>query len=703
MKHWIPLLAALLLLPNLHQAQNAKSLEFKAIKLGLRGAEDVPKDYPFVQLYSIEAPRPDGPSVRDHLANLKIQQALAHPRNRSTVLNKVLTDSLTVTDGRQLIQLINGFEYPVSPGIPSDNSLAISKDGILLLAFNSALGGYDLNTGEMLYTTARYPLGFIGLPFNGPSSNFYDPKVLYDEQHDRFILVFLRGNLPNTSGIIVAFSTTNDPRDGWNAYLLSGNPLSNNRWTDFPTIAITKDELIFTANFIVPNEPWQTGFDGSMIWQMGLSDGYSGASDIDSRLWYDIFFNGKYIRNIHAVPNAEKPDRDDLFLLSNRNFSLSNDTTFLVHLSGKRDDPNTHLEIKALIADQAYGVPPNAWQEDTDTTDPGSGFDTNDGRILGAFYVNDHIQFVSNTMIASNGRPGIYHGIINDPYDSNPILTTDYISHPRLDLGYPNIVWTGRQSCERQSILGFNHTSFTDYPGFSAVYFSDLGEYSPITYIKKGENYVNRHSGRYERWGDYFGLQRDPNNPSEVWASGYFGKIDRQNGVYAAKVLSPDTMHLSLSASSEGTNTLCQGAIEAIASGGLEPYRYWFNGEESMSSTSSGFCLGDTVTVTTEDALGCKMSKDLILGLSNAAVKNSVYPNPSTDQAIVRFTLTKGGDLQAVLSNSDGKQIQVLKEVYSGAGTYELSFQTTFLSAGIYFVSIYLDEDRILSEKLIRP
>ncbi len=701
MKHWLPLFL-ILFLPKVPFAQDAQSLDFRAIKLGLTGLEAVPEDYPFAQLYSLEAPRPDGPSVRDYLSHLKIQQALAHPRNRSFVLNKTLSDSLEVTDGRQLIQLINGFEYPVSPGIPSDNTLAISKGGILLLAFNSAIGGYDLNTGEMLYSTARYPLGFIGLPFNGPSDNFYDPKLLYDEVNDRFILVFLRGNLPNTSGIIVAFSNTNDPRDGWNAYLLPGNPLSNNRWTDFPTIAITKDELIFTANFIVPNEPWQTGFDGSMIWQMGLSEGYAGASDIDSRLWFDIRYNGKYIRNIHAVPSAERPDRDDLFLLSNRNFSLSNDTVFLVHLSGKRDDPNSTLEIKALIADKPYGVPPNAWQKDTDTTDPGSGFDTNDGRVLGAFFVNDHIQFASNTIITSNGRPGIYHGIIQDPYDSNPILTANYLSHPRLDLGYPNIVWTGTQRCEKQSIIGFNHTSPTDFPGFSAVFYSDLGEYSPITYIKKGDNYVNRHGGKYERWGDYFGLQRDPNNPSEVWASGYFGKIDLQNGVYSAKVLSPDTLHLSLMASSDGSNALCTGSVQALAFGGIEPYRYWFNGEESFSSTQSGFCLGDTVEVTTEDAIGCKMTKQLILGLDNAQIKNSLYPNPSDNQAAIRFTLAQGGELKAVLSNSDGKQLQIIKQDYRNAGTYELSFQTSFLSSGIYYVSIYLNDERISSEKLIR-
>ena len=701
MKIWLPIFIVLFI-PSIHLAQEAKSLDFKAIKLGLTGLDEVPDDYPFAQLYSVEAPRPDGPSVRDYLSNLKAQQGLENPRKYSTVMQKTLSDSLEVTDGRQLIQIINSFEYPVSPGIPSDNSLAISKGGILLLAFNSALGGYDLNTGEMLYSTARYPLGFIGLAFNGPSDNFYDPKLLYDDENDRFILVFLRGNLPNTSGIIVAFSNTNDPRDGWNAYLLPGNPLSNNRWTDFPTIAITKEELIFTANFIVPNEPWQTGFDGSMIWQMGLAEGYSGASDIDSRLWFDIRYNGKYIRNIHAVPHAERPDRDDLFLLSNRNFSLSNDTTFLVHLIGKRDDPNTTLEIKALVADKAYGVPPNAWQKDTDTTDPGSGFDTNDGRVLGAFFVNDHIQFTSNTIINSNGRPGIYHGIINDPYDQDPILTADYISHSRLDLGYPNVVWTGTQFCERQSIIGFNYSSPIDYPGFSAISYSDLGEYSPITYIKKGDNYVNRHAGKYERWGDYFGLQRDPNNPSEVWASGYFGMINLQNGVYSAKVLSPDTMHLSLLATTEGSNVLCTGTVEAIALGGIEPYRYWFNNIESLSSTQGGFCLGDTVLVTTEDAIGCKITKSLVLGLNNSQLKNSLYPNPSENMAAMRFTLEKGGQIKAVLSNSDGKQLQIIKQDYRNAGTYELSFQTSFLSTGMYYVSIYLDDERISTEKLVR-
>ncbi|MEZ5014184.1 MAG: hypothetical protein R2794_07820 [Chitinophagales bacterium] len=35
-------------------------------------------------------------------------------------------------------------------------------------------------------------------------------------------------------------------------------------------IAITEHELFFTINLIIPDEPWQTGFSETLIWQMDL-------------------------------------------------------------------------------------------------------------------------------------------------------------------------------------------------------------------------------------------------------------------------------------------------------------------------------------------------------------------------------------------------------------------------------------------------
>ena len=121
--------------------------------------------------------------------------------------------------------------------------------------------------------------------FSLPFGSYYDPKVIYDKDYDRFVLVFLKNTVPATSEIIVGFSKTNNPIDGWHVYKLPGNPLSNNRWTDFPSIALTDSSLFITGNLIVPNVSWQVGFDGSVLWEMKKNLGFNGASSVNPKLY----------------------------------------------------------------------------------------------------------------------------------------------------------------------------------------------------------------------------------------------------------------------------------------------------------------------------------------------------------------------------------------------------------------------------------
>ena len=59
-------------------------------------------------------------------------------------------------------------------------------------------------------------------------------------------MVFLVGNNPVNNHICVAFSSTNDPLDDWNVYMLVGDALDTNHWTDYPAISITDDDLFIT-------------------------------------------------------------------------------------------------------------------------------------------------------------------------------------------------------------------------------------------------------------------------------------------------------------------------------------------------------------------------------------------------------------------------------------------------------------------------
>jgi hypothetical protein len=92
--------------------------------------------------------------------------------------------------------------------------------------------------------------------------------------------------------------------------------------------------------------------------------------------------------------------------------TFSNDTVFLLHITGHQDDPNVELVVDYRKLDNPYGVPPYAVQ-------PRDSMDTNDARILDAFEHNGTIQWVSNSMDFSTGRSGVYHGFIHLPQLQN--------------------------------------------------------------------------------------------------------------------------------------------------------------------------------------------------------------------------------------------------------------------------------------------
>ncbi len=469
-------------------------------------------------LQVIEQPNPsedNNPAIKDSLANLY--------RNKK---NSASTKNLrTASAPASPIVGLNFQGNGYNSSTPNDNEIAIANNGQLISVQNSTIFRRNTITGTNLGTQS---LASWCTSLNNTGSK-YDPKVIYDPEANRFIVVCLAGYLSGNTGIIVGFSRTDSANGLYNLYKLPGNPFNDSLWSDYPMIAVNHNELFISVNLLHDNQSWQTGFVQTIIWQLNKWDGYDSLT-INTELHSNINYNGRPVRNLCPVEGGGFPDPGPaMFFVSDRNLAASNDTVFLVRIADTANAVGNFINVIALTSPTSYFMPPNA-------REPGNlgNMATNDSRILGAFIQNDIIQFVNNTMDTSTGNCAIYHGKIISA-SAFPNLSTTIIGDTSLEFGYPNIAWVGQVPSDNSAIISFLHTDSTTFPGMSAIVTDGNGLYSTRTLVKAGLGYINVLNGD-ERWGDYSGIQRKYDVGGTCWVNGMFGLSTHSHATWVAQL-----------------------------------------------------------------------------------------------------------------------------------------------------------------------
>ena len=420
---------------------------------------------------------------------------------------------------------INGFDGNTPDGsIPEDNHLAVSNDEQIISVVNSSIAIFD-RTGVILRqrTLESFTSGLA------VGQNKFDPRIMYDHTIDKFIFVCLAGNRSTTSSIIMGFSVTNDATGDWNMYEISGNPRGDNTWTDYPMIAISDTELFISGNLIIDDISWQQGFAESLIFQISKNDGFAG-DPLDVMLWNNIKYEDGFIRNLYPMKYGGDELGANLYFMSNRNFAVTNDSIFIIELTGPQDDPSTELKIDVRVADFEYGAPPIANQPE------GHLLETNDARVLDGYVLDDRIHFVGNTVNQSTGFADVYHGIVNDVTGSKTV-TGELISNGNVEYGYPSLAWTGSDVTDDECIILLNHTAIDKNPGISAVYYNGVTGHSDPVEVKEGRSHIDQF---VDRWGDYSGCQRKYNEPGIVFTSASFGGSRNSALTYINEIAKPN-------------------------------------------------------------------------------------------------------------------------------------------------------------------
>ena len=399
---------------------------------------------------------------------------------------------------------------------PPDNNLAISDNGYIVSLINSNIRVYSENGSKLFDKSLGDFFSTLGL-----SDFFYDPRVIYDPVEDKFILVTLHGNTPADSKIVVSFSKTQNPTQGWWTYAINGNFLDNSTWFDFPSIGISGEDLFISGNLFNSNDVFnqavilqidkQAGFiGGSIYWESfnNVTDGFGSPSFTVTPVSYG--FDGSYGPGIYLVS------------------TLSGGGGY-AHLYDVTGNVEEEQDIFAYeVSTPSYSPPADAEQLLTNKL-----LDIGDCRVLGGFFADGTIHYIHATDFG-----GGYGGFRYNRMDVAG-QTITYVNYGQnlYDYGYPNLVSIGTANTEKSVLISFLRSSKSTFPEFRAISIDEAMNVSSSLEIKTGEYFINITAENVQRWGDYSGACRKYSavNPI-VWVSGCYGKQNSTYGTWIAEL-----------------------------------------------------------------------------------------------------------------------------------------------------------------------
>lgn len=385
---------------------------------------------------------------------------------------------------------------------PSDNSMAISNGGYVVTTNNDGCEYYD-PAGTLLYSQ------YWADVFADPSltSILYDPKIVYDSQEDRFVLIVLHGSTGSTSQVIVSFSKTNNPIDGWWVYNLTGNPLNNDCWFDYPNVGVSNDEVFVTGNLFTTSGT----FNQAIVYQIPKGPGFSGGA-----------FNWQYWS---GLDNTILTATTLIPAMSGQQGNVGPGMYFVSNQSGGNNkivlwDLTSNISGNPQLNN--YSVNTTAYSPSADANQQGSGetLDNGDCRIQNAFYLNGLIHFVFHSDVGS-GWNGINYNRLNVSSATN--VSTKFGQAGSFDISYPAVASFSTNSTDKSVMIAYLRSSPSIFPEVRVINCDNDLNWSNSTLVKAGEASVDILTGN-ERWGDYTGVGRRHNSATpKIWLAGCYG------------------------------------------------------------------------------------------------------------------------------------------------------------------------------------
>ena len=370
---------------------------------------------------------------------------------------------------------------------------------------------------------------FAVLGITAAQGNVFDPKVVYDEHAQRFVVIGLQRNTTNFSRIMLAVSKNERPDtvSDWHMFSINSFETINgiDSWADYPGFEVDEEAVYITASMFT----FATrSFQGVRLWivDKGVSGGFYGGGPTISFGPYNPYLSGgtpttTMPAQVHGIGGVGSTI--GTYLVSSPLFS---DGTITAQIFTIRDPLGSvtfsfnQINLGKISQDN-FGMP--------DASQLGSAIliETNDARTLDAVWRNNKLWM---TLTVNPRTPDIdanqatAHWVRIDT--TNGIFTLEAQSNLGGESfsNQTSTSFAGVALNEKgQVAFGYAASSPTMYAGAYGTIFLGTQEYN--FEVQKGLDYYSRQfGGTRNRWGDYTGISVDPTDNS-FWLFNQFADV----------------------------------------------------------------------------------------------------------------------------------------------------------------------------------
>ena len=497
-----------------------------------------------------------------------------------------------------------------------------------------------------------------------PTTFTFDPKVIYDQYENRFVVVDLEqvnaGVNPdsgNVSRIFLAVSKTGMPSTAtsadWYYYAIDSEESIGgfDYWADYPGFAIDEEAVYVTANmFLHAGASGGPAFTRLWIVDKGVAGGFYGGGTASVTGGWDFptltgVFAGTH-QPAHVFGSGGVATGVGTFLVMYGGLTFGgvggSEVIQVIRVDDPLGSPSFTAEIVSIgdIEDVGgpFGFPDllDAPQFGSDST-----IEVNDRRTLQAVWRDSSLWFT--TTINPNSGPDMGQTTAHWVQLNTTTLGSTTLTD-QGDVGGEDIAsgtFTFMPSIAVNSaedvIVGFSASDSTSFPGayYAGRFVGDpAGTVNPSVVVRAGlDFYVRTFGAGRNRWGDYTGASVDPNDDNSFWVFNEYA--------------------------------LTRGS-------GTPP-------EDGRWGTVYAH-------VPQSDLLVEVRSMEVTAPLGFVLEQN--YPNPFNPITNISYTLPEESNVKLTIYNPLGEAVETLVEKVQSANRYEVVWNAFNASSGIYFYSI---------------